>query len=171
MAKTNLLVDRYSLIGNARQVRKDSKGSGAASKFAGHPSLKNLYGDSHQTGPPGAGVNFLSPFDRFRGAAARYWSFGEGATQDDYHDFDYLNRTAVGFSTVVQQPGPEPAADQAFRYDNYIAINVKYIDAQRGGGSSTNNAHWNTDAPHYGGTNRSLKKPALATIFWGPDAF
>jgi len=166
MAKTNLLVDRYSVIGNARRIRIKSKGSQTTvDKFAGHPSLKKLYGNTyHPNRQPG---ELDAGLDRFRGAGARYYSFSQGASRKWYRGFDYLNRTPVGFDPIVG--GAELAGeDRAWRNNNYIATNTYGTVTERGNAAAPT---WRASSDFFGGSSRYLKNQYLPRFFGDPTAF
>jgi len=110
MAKKNLLLDRYYLIGESKSRRKRQQNSVLGPQFAGHPSLKLSYA---QYG------NVNSDYgDFFRGAGARYWGFRKGAYKSSWRDFGYIRRAS----------GDEPGAAPS-RLHNFVGFKIDEVES------------------------------------------
>ena len=80
MAKRNLLIDRYALIGDSKERRL--RISDEPEKFGNHPSLKYSYA------PYGAlGAQYLDPF---RASGGRYWGMTKGFNKWNWREFGYI---------------------------------------------------------------------------------
>ena len=116
MAKKNLLLDRYYLIGDAKDRRIRQQMGTITDQFCGHPSLKESYA------PYGSTTTNYGDF--FRGASAHYWGFTNGHHKGNFRKFGYLRGLSWGVDNDGAAVVTLDPLSNAGRVENYVSYRL-----------------------------------------------